>query len=97
MMAALARLARDVFGLPQTPPPPATFDRAMRESESLILQMRAEVMQRAAQDTHPIRAMMADLWLQRHNVPFLTTVHETIAEMKSATQYASEVARDLKE
>jgi hypothetical protein len=96
MMAALARIARSVVGIdpaPAQPPPlPKTdkFEAAMKESGDLIQYFRE-----ASNDHHPIRAMMADLWLQRHNVPFVTTTYEAMTEMKSAVQYSSAVARDL--
>jgi hypothetical protein len=31
------------------------------------------------------RAVMADIWAQRNNVPFMTSAFETVREMKAAT------------
>jgi len=33
----------------------------------------------------PARAVMADIWAQRHNVHFMTSAYETVREMKAAT------------
>jgi len=66
------------------PSPPsrgsAAYDTAMRISDELI-----EKMERASQSKDVVPAMMADIWLQRHNVPFVTTVYESVQEMKAAT------------
>jgi len=66
------------------PSPPsrgsAAYDNAMRISDDLI-----EKMERASQSKDVVPAMMADIWLQRHNIPFVTTVYESVQEMKAAT------------
>lgn len=48
---------------------------AMAESGDLLREMHA---QELSHDT--VSAMMATIWLQRHNIPFVTTVHEAVAE-----------------
>lgn len=84
MMAALARIARTVFGSSPPPLPARTpkFEVAIRESDDLIRRFKE-----ASEDPHPIRAMMADLWMQRHNVPYVTTVYEAGQELFSGAQY----------
>lgn len=54
------------------------FNHAMSISDELIEKMRA-----ASSSTDPVRAVMADLWQQRHNVPFVTTIYEAAQEVKS--------------
>ena len=56
------------------------FDRAMDTSGDLIERMRDASLSRDA-----FRGVMADIWSQKHNVPFMTSVYETVAEMKAAT------------
>lgn len=93
MMAALARIARTVFGDTPTPAPSTAtpkFEAALRESDDLIRRFKE-----AADDPHPIRAMMADLWMQRHNVPFMATVYEAQREVQSAAQFSSDAPPDV--
>jgi hypothetical protein len=54
-------------------------DRAFDETDSLIDRMRE-----ASQSKDAFRAVMADLWAQRHNIPYMTTMFEANAEMRSA-------------
>lgn len=54
------------------------YEKAMQVSEDLIEKMR-----NASNSNDPVRQLMADLFLQRHNIPFVTTIHETVQEMKS--------------
>ncbi len=56
------------------------FDRAMNTSDDLIARM-----QEASRSTDAFRAVMADIWAQHHNIPFMTTVYEAVREMKAAT------------
>lgn len=54
------------------------FREAMRESSDLITRMRDN-----SNCNDAARAIMADVWSQHHNVPFLTTVYEAVQEAKS--------------
>ena len=54
------------------------YKKAVAVSEDVIQRMRE-----ASNSNDPARAVMADLWHQRHNVPFMATVVEAIEEMKS--------------
>lgn len=64
------------------PGPPAPSDiayaAAMSESGDLLQRM-----QEAAKAPDAVRSLMASIWLQRHNVPFVATVHEAVQEMKA--------------
>ena len=63
----------------------AAYRRAMEVSDDLISQMRQAS---SLRDTG--RSVVADIWKRRHNVPFMTTVYEAVAEMKSATDQVPE-------
>lgn len=54
------------------------YQKAVAVSEDVIQRMRE-----ASNSNDPARAVMADLWHQRHNVPFMVTIVEAIEEMKS--------------
>ena len=58
------------------------YDRAMADSSTLIRKMRE-----CSDDRNPIRAIMADIWAQNHNVPYVTTVYESVQEMNAAVAY----------
>lgn len=53
------------------------YQQAMGVSDDLIRRMRQHS---ASNDA--ARAVMADVWSQRHNVPFMTSTYETVQEMK---------------
>jgi len=57
------------------------YEEAMRQSSDLIRYMRS-----ASNSTDAARAIMADIWAQNHNVPFLTTVFEAVQEMKTGPE-----------
>jgi len=57
----------------------AAYGEAMRSSNELLAYMRD-----ASKSTDAARAIMADVWAQSHNIPFLTTVYESVREMKDA-------------
>ncbi len=61
---------------------------AMSLTEEVTVKMRE-----TAASNDPVRALMADLWAQHHNVPFMTTVYEAVQEMKSATDQRPEGGR----
>jgi hypothetical protein len=42
-----------------------------------------ERMRQTSRSSDPARAVMADIWAQHHNVPFMTSVVETVEEMKA--------------
>lgn len=66
----------------------AAFSEAVRANTELIARMRE-----GSQSNDPIRALMADLWSQHHNIPFMTTVYEAVKEMKVATDHADDQRR----
>ena len=61
------------------------YNRAMKVSDDLIHQMRT-----ASPLTHAARKITTDIWARRHNVPFLTTIYESVREMKDATDQKPE-------
>jgi len=56
------------------------FGAAMQISDDLISTMRE-----TSKSKDVFRAIMADIWAQHHNIPFMATVYEAVREMKSAT------------
>lgn len=52
------------------------FEKAMQTSGELIGRF-----EQASGAPDPIRAMFADMWLERHNVPYVTTLFEAHQEM----------------
>jgi hypothetical protein len=60
-----------------------TYRRAMGVSKDLLNRMRE-----ASQSKDAARAVMADVWAQAHNVPFMTTVYEAVQEAKSGPETA---------
>ena len=56
------------------------YNQAMGESGDLIKRMREHSI-----STDAARAVMADIWAQHRNIPFMTSVYETVQEMKAAT------------
>lgn len=54
----------------------AAYNRAMAESGALI-----QKMQNASSSSDPLRAIFADMWLERNNVPYATSMYETHQEM----------------
>jgi hypothetical protein len=74
-----------IFGRKPAMPPAlmpgdVAFSKAMTETRKL-----REKMRECSASTDVARALMADIWFQNHNVPFLTTVYEGVQEMKSGT------------
>lgn len=68
---------------PSKPDPVVTeadesYAAAVRESDDLLAKMKA-----AYSSTDPVRQAMADIWAQRHNVPFQTTITEAVQEMNA--------------
>lgn len=56
------------------------YGAAMKSSQELVQRM-----QESSQSTDAFRAVMADIWAQHHNVPFMTTVYQSVREMSVAT------------
>lgn len=54
------------------------YAHAMTVSGDLLTRM-----QECSRSTDAARAIMADVWAQNHNAPFLTTVFEAVQEAKS--------------
>jgi hypothetical protein len=52
------------------------YDQAIAESDSLIRFFRE-----ASQSPHPVRCLLRDIWLYRHNTPYMTTLYEANQEM----------------
>lgn len=67
----------------------ASYSKATEALDEVIELMRARA---ASKD--PVRALMADIWLQRHNIPALTTIFEAAAEMKAATNQVPDGEND---
>lgn len=73
------RLFGNLFDRPPSPGDVA-FNKAVRANAELVSRMRE-----SSQSTDAVRALLADIWSQHHNIPFVTTVYESVREMKSAT------------
>ena len=79
-----------IFGNGVEPPPlpgpgEIAFQEAMSESRQLRARMRA-----ASDSTDAARALMADIWAQNRNMPFLTTVYESVQEAKTGPDTVQE-------
>jgi hypothetical protein len=57
------------------------YRRAMTESGDLLAEMRE-----ASRSDDPVIALMADIWAQRHNVPYVTTMYEATQEMNAPVE-----------
>lgn len=55
------------------------YDKAMHVSDDLIARMRD-----ASESSDPARAVMADIWAQRNNVPYITTTYQAVQELNAA-------------
>lgn len=67
----------------------AAAKRAIEDNRNLLQRMREY-----SNSDDPARALMADIWLQRHNVPYITTMYESRAELNAATQYSDRNAHN---
>lgn len=76
------------------PPAPANlaYAKAMNESDDLLRQMKE-----ASRSTDSARGVMADIWHQRNNVPFMVTVREAVLEMKAPFEGTTARAPPLKQ
>lgn len=59
----------------------SAFREAMRASADLLRNMG-----HASASTSAARAIIADVWAQSDNTPFLTTVYESVQEAKSGPE-----------
>lgn len=72
-----------IFGNVAEPPPlPGPGEIAFQEVMSESRQLRAK-MREASESTDAARALMADIWAQNRNMPFLVTVYESVQEAKT--------------
>ncbi len=78
MTSILGKLFPDRRGAPVPTRGDVAYAAAMGESDDLL-----ERMHQNSRSTDVARAVMADIWSQNHNIPFLTTVVETVQEMKA--------------
>jgi hypothetical protein len=72
------RLLERIFGCKRPVRADIAYATAMRVSDDFIRRM-----QEMSGSKDAARAVMADIWAQNHNVPFITTIVETVEEMKS--------------
>mgnify|MGYP003386932472 CR=1 FL=1 len=72
---------------PLPPPLPTkadrTYARAMAVSDDLLRKMHDY-----SRSNDAALAVMADVWAQNHNVPFMVTVYEAVEEAKSGATYS---------
>jgi hypothetical protein len=66
----------------------AAYMRAMDASDDLLCRIRE-----AERETAAARAVIADVWSQAQNAPFMTTVYEAAQEAKSGPAALRETAR----
>lgn len=59
----------------------ASYREAMKVSSDLLSKMREY-----SSSTDAARALMADIWSQNHNIPYLVTVYEASQEMRSGIE-----------
>lgn len=63
--------------------PDPAYSKAIEMSNDLIDKMRKN------QDAkNPVTALMADIWMQRHNIPYMTTVYEAVQEVDAAVAWS---------
>jgi len=67
----------------QRPRSTTNSDLLMLASDDLIQRMRS-----SSASGDPVRGIMSNLWEQKHNIPYITTMYEANAEMQSATDAA---------
>lgn len=59
------------------------YARAMSASDDLLYRIRE-----AGRETDAAREVIADIWSQASNIPFMTTVYEAVQEAKSGPELA---------
>jgi hypothetical protein len=92
-MKIMSLIRNAIFGAPPEPPVLTVVDhayqQAMAASDDLIAKMR----ERSA-SPDPMRSIMADIWSQNHNVPYMTTIYESVQEMNVVKKGAGNDGRD---
>lgn len=81
----MMRVIERIFGSRLHDRGDAAYDEAMKVSGDLLRRMRE-----TSGSTDAARALMADIWQQNHNVPFMTTVYESVQEAKSGAEQKPE-------
>jgi hypothetical protein len=61
------------------------YDQAMRASDELIYRIRE-----AGREHDAARSVMADVWSQAKNIPFMTTVYQAVQEAKTGPEIVRE-------
>lgn len=74
----MMNLIRCFLSRTSSEPRGAAYATAMSESSDLLRRM-----DEASRSPDAARAVMANIWRQRNNIPFMTTVHEAVAEVNS--------------
>lgn len=75
MTSILSRIFPNRSGKPAPTQGDRAYAAVMGESDDLLKRMREN-----SGSTDAARAVMADVWSQHHNVPFMTTVVEAVQE-----------------
>jgi hypothetical protein len=65
--------------------PESRGDVAYREAMNISGDLLRH-MGEASTSTDAARGLMADIWAQNNNIPFLTTVYEAVQEVKSGSE-----------
>jgi len=73
------RLLERIFSSRRREAADAAYQEAMGTSGDLIERMREHSTSESA-----ARAMVSDIWAQHRNIPFMTSVYETVQEMNVA-------------
>ena len=81
MTGIFGKIFPDRQGQPAPMKGDLAYAEVMQESDDLLKRMRE-----TSNSTDAARAVMADIWSQNHNVPFLTTVYESVQEAKSGPE-----------
>lgn len=85
----MTSLLGKIFGGRSEAPAPIRGDMAyamaMVESDDLLKRLRE-----SSRSTDAARAVMSDIWAQNRNIPFLTTVTESVQEAKSPLEQRSD-------
>lgn len=70
-----------LFSRPRRESSDIAYQKAMGVSDDLIRRMREN-----STSSDAARAVMADIWAQHHNIPFMTSVYETVQELNASTR-----------
>lgn len=64
------------------------YEKAMDASADLLFRIKE-----AGREADVARSLMADIWTQAQNVPFLTTVYQAVQEAKSGPESIRDTTR----